>query len=79
MFTSIKKSSFWLKTDFLNLREFVALPILKIYYILFFLCVFILLISLIVLVLPADLGYSGEVKQFINSVKNWIAIKNVIY
>ena len=55
----------------------VGLGLLRFFYILFFLCIAILLMSLVALVMPSDLGYSGEYKGFINSVKNWIEMKHV--
>lgn len=72
-----KSPSFWIRTDFLNLREMVSFGVLKLFYSALFLCLGVLLVSLVILVMPSDLGYSGEIKGFINSVTSWIEIKDV--
>lgn len=55
----------------------VSFGALKLFYSALFLCLGVLLVSLVILVMPSDLGYSGEIKGFINAVKSWIQIKDV--
>ena len=52
-----KNESFWLKTDFLKLNDFVSYKILKTYYIVFYVSLTLFLITMILLLFPFDSGY----------------------
>ena len=72
-----QKASIWVRMDFLKLRDLINLTILKLFYITFYFSLFVLLVGVVFLVMPSNLGYSIHQKAFINSVKKWIKIKDV--
>lgn len=63
--------SFWLKTDFLKLNDFVSYKILKTYYIVFYTTLTLFLITMILLLFPFDSGYDFRTTYLMNKIDKW--------
>ena len=63
--------SFWLKTDFLKLNDFVSYKILKTYYIVFYVTLTLFLITMILLLFPFDSGYDFRTTYLMNNIDKW--------
>lgn len=63
--------SFWIKTDFLNLNEYVSLKIVKTYYIIFYITLALFLITFILLLFPFDASYEYKTTYLLNKIDNW--------
>lgn len=63
--------SFWIKTDFLNLHDYVSLKIVKLYYLVFYLTLALFLITLILLLFPFDADYDYKTTYQLNKIDIW--------
>lgn len=63
--------SFWIKTDFLNLNEYVSLKIVKTYYIVFYITLALFLITFILLLFPFDASYEYKTTYLLNKIDKW--------
>ena len=63
--------SFWIKTDFLNLHDYVSLKIVRLYYLVFYLTMALFLVTLILLLFPFDADYDYKTTYLLNKIDVW--------
>ena len=66
-----KNQSFWIKTDFLRLNDFVSYKIVKTYYIIFYITLFLFLVTMVLLLFPFDSGYDYRTTYLMNKIDTW--------
>lgn len=66
-----RSESFWIKTDFLNLHDYVSIKIVQAYYIIFYSTLALFLATLILLLFPFDAAYEYKTTFLLNKIDQW--------
>ena len=72
-----QKKSFWVRIDFLKLKQFVSFGIIKAYYSIFLLTIAFFMITLVLLLFPVDFTYNNKTNQLMTHIEDWIRDEKV--